>query len=123
MQHNKTIYDDQSADSSNPTALQTQENQHMEVAQALPMRHQTLDLARHTVVAPNGKRYVVGTFNDTRVGNGYVTDVFPQQNGYLTMVRLTLFHFSSPTPQEAMKRHMAVIQTIQEGKIDELLTK
>jgi hypothetical protein len=123
MLNNNTVYDDQSADSSNPSALQTQQTQHLEVAQALPMRLQTLDLARHTVIAPDEKRYVVGTFDDTRVGNGYVTDVYPQQNGYLTLVRLILAHFSSPSPQEAMKRHMAIIEAIQDGRIDELHAK
>jgi hypothetical protein len=120
---NNTVYDDQSGDSSNLTTLQTHQTQHVEIAQVLPMRLQTLDLARHTVIAPDGRSYVVGTFDDTRVHHGYVTDVFPQQNGYLTMVRLTIAHFSSPTPQEAMKRHMAVVQAIQEGRIDELLAK
>jgi hypothetical protein len=123
MLNNHTVFEDQFSDSSNPTALQTQQSQHVEVSQALPMRHQTLDLARHTVIAPDGKRYVVGTYDDTRVGNGYVTDVYPQQNGYLTLIRLTVKRFSSPTPQEAMKRHMAVVKAIQEGRIDELLAQ
>jgi hypothetical protein len=123
MLNNNSVYDDRFSDTANPSALQNQQSPDIEVAQAVPMRLQTLDLARHTVIAPDGRRFVVGTFDDTRVGNGYVTDVYPQQNGYLTLVRLTLAQFSSPTPQEALKRHMAVVQAIQEGRIDEILAK
>ncbi|MBV9229089.1 MAG: hypothetical protein JOZ18_07230, partial [Chloroflexi bacterium] len=60
----------------------------VEIPNAFPVRLQTLDLARHTAVAPNGKRYVVATFNDNHLNRGYITAVYPQQNGYLTLLRL-----------------------------------
>jgi hypothetical protein len=78
-----------------------------------------LDLARHSTLAPDGKRYVVATFDDTRLQNGYVTDVYPQQYDYLTLVQLGVAHYSSATPEEAIKKHLAVIQDIQQGKLTE----
>ncbi len=89
------------------------------IPDALPMRLQTLDLARHTVIAPDDRRYVVATFNDTRLGNGYVTAVYPQQNNYLTLIRLRLYEFSSATPDEALQRHIALAQAIQQGKLQD----
>lgn len=92
----------------------------LEIAQAFPIRLQTLDLARHAVAAPDGKRYVVATFDDTHLGNGYVTAIYPQQNGYLTLIRLTIYQSSSATPEEAINRHLALSQAIQQGELDEL---
>lgn len=92
--------------------------QALDVANAFPMRLQTLDLARHTVVALDGKRFVVATFDDTHLGHGYVTSIYPQQNGYLTLIRLMITQRSSPTPQEAMKTHWAMVEAVQQGKID-----
>jgi hypothetical protein len=92
----------------------------LEIAHASPIRLQTLDLARHAVTAPDGKHYVVATFDDTHVGNGYVTGIYPQQNGYLTLIRLTVCEFSSASPEEAIKRHLTLAQAIQQGHLDEL---
>ncbi len=92
----------------------------LEIPQTLPMRLHTLDFSRHTVIAPDGKRYVVATYNDTHLKRGYITAVYPQQNGYLTLIRLTLYEHSSRTPEEAMQHHIAVAQAIQQGKLNEL---
>ncbi len=89
----------------------------VEIANTLPMRRYVLDLARHSTLAPGGKRFVVATFDDTHLNNGYVTAVYPQQYDYLTLVRLEVAHFSSATPEEALKRHIATIQAIQQGKL------
>ena len=104
-------------------ALPSQQARGVEIADAFPMRLQVLDLARHMVIAPDDKRYVVATFDDTRLGRGYVTAIYPQQNGYLTLVRLMLAEFSSATPNEAIKRHMSVVQAIQQGRLKEFSKK
>ena len=93
----------------------------VEIPNALPVRLQTLDLARHVVIAPDGKRYVLASFDDSRLGNGYVTVVYPQQNGYLTLVRLAVFETSSETPEQAVQRHLEVAQAIQQGKLTKLV--
>ncbi len=98
-------------------ALQQQQSYAVELLDALPMRLQVLDLARHTVIAPDGKRYVVATFDDRRLGRNYVTAIYPQQNDYLTLVRLTIAEFSSPNPEEAIQRHISVAQTIQQDGV------
>src|SRR5438046_10749768 len=74
----------------------------VEIPAALPVRLQTLDLARHVAIAPDGKRYVVATFDDTRLNRGFVTAIFPQQNGYLTLIRLTLYEMQSQTTHQAI---------------------
>lgn len=91
------------------------------IQNAPPIRLQTLDLARHVAIAPNGKRYVVATFDDTRLGNGFVTDVYPQQNEYLTLVRIVVCAFSSQTEDDAVQRHIEVVQGIQQGRLNELI--
>ena len=98
-------------------ALQQQQSRTVEIPDALPMRLQVPDLARHTVIAPDGKRYVVATFDDRRVGRNYVTAIYPQQNDYLTLVRLTIAELSSATPEEAIQRHISVVHAIQQGEI------
>jgi len=103
-------------------AVQASRSYTIEVANALPMRRYVLDLARHSTLAPDGKRYVVATFDDTHLQNGYVTAVYPQQYDYLTLVSLEIAHFSSATPEAALKRHLAVIQSIQQGKLAGLPT-
>ena len=102
------------------SALKSQHARAVEIADALPMRLYALDLARHAVTAPNGSRYVVATFDDTRIGRGYVTGVYPQQNGYLTLVRLPAAELSSDTPDEAYKRHVSVVQAIQQGRLNDV---
>ena len=84
-----------------------------------PVRLQTLDLARHIAVAPDGRSYVVATYEDKRMGRAFVTAVFPQQNGYLTLVRLMVCELLSQTPDQAVQRHIDLIQTIQQGKLKE----
>lgn len=97
------------------------EQQTLEIAGAAPVRFQTLDVARHVAIAPNGKRYVVATFNDQRLGRGYVTAIYPQQGGYLTLIRLVTAESSSETIAEAIQKHTRFIQMIQQGKLQELL--
>lgn len=102
-----------------PFTLQPQHARAVEIANALPMHLQTLDLARHTIIDPDGNRYVVATFDDCHLGRGYVTAIYPQQNDYLTLVRLTIAEFSSPTPEEAIQRHITVAQALQQGRVKE----
>ncbi len=102
-----------------PLTVQLPSTRAVEIPNALPMRVQTLDLARHTVIAPDEQRYVVATFDDRRLGRGYITAIYPQQNGYLTLVRLTIREFSSATPEEAIQRHIMLAQAIQQGKVRE----
>ena len=97
------------------------EQRGVDIARVLPMRLQTLDLDRETVIAPDGKRYVVGTFDDRRIGRGYITAVYPQQNSYLTLVRLPVAELSSETPDEAMNQHTSVIQAIVQGRLNSYL--
>ena len=110
MQKNSVEDDDQS--------LVAVPHHMIEIANTLPVRLQTLDLARHVVVAPTGKRFVVATFDDRRLGRGYVSAVYPQQNGYHTLYRLVVCEFSSDTPEEAIQRHIALVQAVQQGKLD-----
>jgi hypothetical protein len=91
------------------------------IPNAAPVRLQTLDLARHTAVAPNGKRYVVATFDDRRLHDGYTTAVHPQQGGYLTLIRLTIGEITLKTPEQAVQKHIEIVQLIQQGKLDEFV--
>ncbi len=92
----------------------------IDIPNALPVVLQTLDLARHTAIAPNGKRYVVATYDDTLHGQGLITAVYPQQNEYLTLVRLTVLQYVNTTIDQATQRHITTVQAIQQGKINEL---
>jgi hypothetical protein len=114
MLKNEALEDDQSL-----VVPSTSQKREVEILNAPPVRLQALDLARHVAIAPDGKRYVVATFDDTRVGNGYTTAVYPQQNGYLTLYRLVIEEFSSETPEEAAQKHIACVQAIQRGKLQE----
>jgi len=92
----------------------------IEIPNALPVVLQTLDIARHIAIAPNGKRYVVATYDDSLLGNDFVTDVYPQQNEYLTLVRLIVLKLVSSTIDQATQRHITTVQAIQRGQINEL---
>ena len=92
----------------------------IDIPNAPAVKLQTLDLARHVAIAPDGKRYVVATFDESHLGRDYVTTVYPQQSNYLTLVRLPVCELFSQTPQEAVQRHITTIQTIQNGKLKEL---
>lgn len=105
------------------TTLQTSQQRELDIPEALPMRPQTLDVVRHTVIDPDGKRFVVATYNDLYTGRGYVTAVYPQQNNYLTLVRMTICEFISTTSDEAVKRHTATVQSIQQGRLLEMTKK
>lgn len=103
-------------------ALAAQTHQRgIDIAHVLPMRLQTLDLDRETVIAPDDKRYVVGTFDDRRIGRGYITAIYPQQNSYLTLVRLPVAELSTANPDDAMNQHAAVIQAILQGRLNDYL--
>lgn len=102
------------------TAPQNSQYRALAIPNALPMHPQTLDVTRHTVIAPTGKRYVVATYDDKYIGRGYVTAVYPQQNEYLTLVRLTICEFINVTADEAIKRHIATVQAIQQGTLEAL---
>lgn len=93
----------------------------VDIPDAPPVRLHTLDLARHIATEPGGKHYVIATFNDSHMKRGIVTAIYPQQNGYLTLVRLPLHEFSSNDPEQALQRHVAVVQKIQQGKLKEYL--
>jgi hypothetical protein len=117
------MLDSQVEDSEQSSALAVTESLRgtVEIPNAAPVRLQTLDLARHVAEAPNGKRYVVATFDDRRLHSGYTTAVYPQQGGYLTLYRLALGEISSVTPAQAVQKHIEVAQLIQQGKLDEFV--
>jgi hypothetical protein len=91
----------------------------VDIPGAPSVKLQTLDIARHVAISPNEKRYVVATYDDSHMGRGYVTAIFPQQNGYLTLVRLPLHEFLSSNPEDALERHIAVVQAIQRGQLND----
>jgi hypothetical protein len=95
----------------------TLEKPKVEVSGVAPVHLQTLDLARHVAIAPDGKRYVVATFDATRMGQKYVIAVYPQQGNYLTLIRLPVCEFHAELPEDAVKRHIALIQVIQKGNL------
>jgi hypothetical protein len=101
-------------------SMSTAQRRPVDIPNALPMRLQMLDLVRHTVIAPDGKRFVVATYHDKYIGRGYVTGVYPQQNDYLTLIRLTVREYISGTSDDAIKRHISVVQAIQQGRVGEL---
>jgi hypothetical protein len=117
------MLDSQVEDSEQSSALAVTESLRgtVEIPNAAPVRLQTLDLARHIAIAPNGKRYVVATFDDRRLHDGYTTAVYPQQGGYLTLVRLVIGEITSQTPAQAVQKHIEVVQLIQQGKLDEFV--
>ncbi len=93
----------------------------VEILNASPVWLQTLDLARNVAIAPNGDRYVIATFDDGRISGKFITAVYPQQNGYLTLLRLMVGDLKSETPVQAMQYHQGVIQAIQQGKLQEFM--
>jgi len=112
MQKNQVVDGDQSL------VVEPHIQRAVEIANTLPVRLQTLDLARHVAIAPNGKRFVVATFDDRRLGRGYVSAVYPQQKSYHTLYRLLVCEFSSNTPAEAIQRHIALVQAIQRDTLN-----
>jgi hypothetical protein len=92
----------------------------VEIDNAPPIALQTLDLARHVAIAPDGKKYVVATYNDTHMGRQYVTALYPQQNGYLTLFRLMIQETSSETAEQAIQKHREWVEAIQQGKMKKL---
>jgi hypothetical protein len=93
----------------------------VEIPNAAPVRLQTLDLARHIAIAPNGKRYVVAVYDDRRVGRGFIAAAYPQQNEYLTLIRLPVCEISSETPEESIQKYIELVQAIQQGKLSEFV--
>lgn len=94
-------------------------DQNVEIVGAHPMRLQTLDLARHSLVAPDGTHVVIATINDTHIGRGYVTAVYPQQNN-LTLLRLMIKDFHSKTAEEAVDLHIRLAEAVLQGKLDDI---
>ncbi|GCF07881.1 hypothetical protein [Dictyobacter arantiisoli] len=90
---------------------------------APPVRLQTLDLARHVAVAPDGKDFVVATFTDTNMGRTIVTAVFPLQGHYLTLVRLPVCEYETDDPEVAIQRHITLVQAIQQGQLKAYVKK
>lgn len=93
----------------------------LEIPGALPVHLQTLDLARHIAIDPDGKRYVVASFDDHRLNRDFTTAIYPQQNGYLTLICLVIAEFRSQTPEAALERHTMVTKAIQAGQLEDLL--
>ena len=93
----------------------------LEIPNAAPVRLQTLDFARHIAVAPDGKRYVVATYDERHLQRGIMSAVFPQQNGYLTLIKLVVCKFSSTTLENAIRHHVSLVQAIQQGKLREYI--
>lgn len=96
-------------------------NRGVDLSNAPAVRLQTLDVARHVALDPNGKRYIVATFDDRHIDRGYVTAVYPQQNGYLTLVRLLIYELKSETRDGALQNHVQLIQVIQQGKLGDFV--
>ncbi len=92
----------------------------IEILNAPSVLLQTLDIARHVAIAPNGKRYVVATYDDSLLGHDFITAIYPQQNEYLTLVRMTVREFQSSTIDQAIQRHISTVQAIQQGRVNEL---
>jgi hypothetical protein len=103
--------------------LTTLREQALEIPGAYPVKLQVLDLARHVVEAPDGSRYVLATFDDRRLGRGFVTAVYPQQNGYLTLYRLVIYEQSSETPQQALQQHKELAKIIRQGQLSQLVRR
>jgi|SRR5204863_325775 hypothetical protein len=95
----------------------------VEIPGATSVDLQTLDLARHIAIAPDGKRYVVATFDGTHVGQKYVIAVYPQQGNYLTLIRLPVCQLHAELPDDAVQRHIALVQAIQKGKLKTYLSE
>lgn len=93
----------------------------VDIPNAFPVRLQRLDLARHSVAAPNGTRYVIATYDDTHISQGYITALYPQQNGYLTLLRLVMRELKSETPEQALERHVELAEAIQRGELSSFL--
>jgi hypothetical protein len=83
------------------------ERMELVIHNAAPVRLQTLDYARH----------VVATYDETHLGRGIISVVYPQQNGYLTLVRLLLYEHGSETLDEALECHVELVHAIQRGKL------
>ncbi len=107
--------------SQSSTAIDQYQSHRLDIPNAPPIRLQTLDLSRNVAIDPKGKRFVVATFDDRHIGRGFVTAVYPQQNGYLTLVRLTICELRSETPEDALQKHVQVIRTIQQGKLNDFV--
>jgi hypothetical protein len=93
----------------------------LEIPNAAPVRLQTLDFARHIAVSLDGKRYVVATYDERHLKRGIVSAVFPQQNGYLTLIQLVICKFISTKVEDALQHHVALVQAIQQGKLREYI--
>jgi len=89
----------------------------VEIPGVAPVQLHTLDLARHIAIAPDEKRYVVATFDGTRIGRKYVVAVYPQQGNYLTLIRLPVCEFHTELAEHAVQRHIALVQAIQKGNL------
>jgi len=116
MARNDAVDDDQSL-----ATVPADAARGVEILNAPPVWLQTLDLARNVATAPDGNRYVVATFDDGRISGKFITAVYPQQNGYLTLLRLMVGDLKSATPVQAMQYHQGVIQAIQQGKLQEFM--
>jgi hypothetical protein len=99
----------------------SREKRGLEIPNAPPVRLQTLDFARHIAVAPDGKRFVVATYDETHLKRGIISAVFPQQNGYLTLVQLAVCKFATTKLQDALQRHVELVQAIQQGSLREYI--
>jgi hypothetical protein len=99
------------------------EAHNIEIQGAAAVKMHTFDLARHVATAPDGKSYVVATYDDRQMERGYVTSVYPQQGGYLTLLRLVVSEWRSEMPDEAIQRHITTVQAIQNGTLNELLKR
>ena len=109
------------SDDQSLVASSTNQTWEVEIPDAPTVRLQTLDLARHVAIAPDKRRYVVATYNDTHISGSYITAVYPQQNGYLTLVRLMVRSFRSETPEQAIQLHRALVQAIQQDQLDKFI--
>lgn len=104
-----------------PLPASAGERRSLEIPNAPPVRLQALDFARHIAVAPDGKRYVIATYDERHLKRGILSAVFPQQNGYLTLIQLVVCKFTSTKIEDALQRHVELVQAIQQGKLREYI--
>ncbi|MBE3561803.1 MAG: hypothetical protein IMW89_21660 [Ktedonobacteraceae bacterium] len=119
------LVDEDAAQASTPAEMNdvvsVDPRREVEILDAPVIRPHKLDLARHVAITPQEKRYVVATFDNRHLGGDYITAVYPQQNGYLTLLRLMVCQFHSQTPEQALRKHVEVVRQIQQGKLQELV--
>jgi hypothetical protein len=72
---------------------------------------QRAELARHRVVTGDGRDLAVATVKESR---GYLTGIYPVQQGYLVMMYQPLYEARNSTANAAREHHEEVVQALAE---------